>query len=43
VDADSVPTPDWSAGAWPNQEANIDNRVRHVVLSSAAVLRLFAP
>jgi hypothetical protein len=43
VNADSVPTPDWSAGAWPTDAANVNNRVRHVVLPPDAVLRILAP
>jgi hypothetical protein len=38
-----APIPDWSAGAWPNETANVDNRVRYVVLPPAAVARLIAP
>jgi hypothetical protein len=43
VNAASVPTPDWSATTWPNDTDNVNNRVRHVVLPAAAVLRVLAP
>jgi hypothetical protein len=38
-----APIPDWSAAVWPNQDANIDNRVRHILLPPAAVRRVVAP
>jgi len=38
-----APIPDWSAGVWPDENANVNNRVRHVVLPPAAVRRLIAP
>ena len=38
-----APIPDWSAAVWPNGDAHVDNRVRHVLLPPAAVRRVIAP
>ena len=38
--AEDAPSPDWSAAAWPDEGANIDNGVRNVVLPAAAIRRL---
>lgn len=38
--AASAPVPDWSAGTWPDEEANIDNFVRNFVLPAAAARRI---
>jgi hypothetical protein len=35
--ATGAPEPDWSAAAWPDDRANIDNRVRRVLLPPAAL------
>jgi len=40
--AATAPIPDWSAGVWPDDEANVDNAVRHLLLPPAAVRRLIA-
>jgi hypothetical protein len=42
-DVSQAPTPDWTAGAWADEDANLDNGVRHVLLPPAAVRRLIAP
>jgi hypothetical protein len=42
-DPDQAPIPDWSAPAWPLEETNINNRVRHVLLPPGAVRHLIAP
>jgi hypothetical protein len=41
--AAEAPVPDWSAATWPDQNAHVDNRVRHVLLPPAAVRRISAP
>jgi hypothetical protein len=41
--ADRAPIPDWSATAWPDENANINNRVRHILLPPGAVRFLIAP
>jgi hypothetical protein len=38
-----APIADWSAATWPDENAHIDNRVRHVLLPPAAVRRISAP
>jgi hypothetical protein len=38
-----APIPDWSAAAWPDEDAQIDNRVRHLLLPPAALRRVLAP
>jgi hypothetical protein len=38
-----APIPDWAAALWPDENANLDNRVRHVLWPPAAVRRLIAP
>jgi len=43
ADVSQAPTPNWTAAVWTGEDANIDNRVRHVVLPPAAVRRLIAP
>jgi hypothetical protein len=42
-DAAHVPVPDWSAAAWPNERANLDNLVRNFLFPPAAIRRLAAP
>jgi len=41
--AAEAPNPDWSAAIWPDENANVNNRVRHVLLPPAAVRRISAP
>ena len=38
-----APIPDWSAAVWSNEDAHVNNRVRHVLLPPAAVRRIVAP
>ena len=41
--AAEAPIPDWSAAVWPDDNAHVDNRVRHVLLPPAALRRVIAP
>jgi hypothetical protein len=41
--AASAPVPDWSAAAWPNESANLDNTVRNFLLPPAAIRRVTGP
>ena len=38
--AADAPVPQWSAAAWPGEDANVDNGVRNVLLPASAVRRL---
>lgn len=42
ADAAQAPTPDWTAAAWPDEDTNVLNGVRHVLLPPAAVRHLIA-
>ena len=42
-DVAEAPIPDWSAAVWADEDAHIDNRVRHVLLPAAAVRRVVTP
>jgi hypothetical protein len=39
-DAASAPLPNWSAAAWPSENANLDNTVRNFLLPPAALRRV---
>ena len=38
--AATAPAPNWSAAAWPNEAANLDNTVRNFLFPPAAIRRL---
>jgi hypothetical protein len=42
-DVARAPIPDWSAGVWPDEDAHLDNDVRHILLPAAAIHRVIAP
>jgi hypothetical protein len=41
-DVAAAPIPDWSAAAWPNEDAHLDNHVRRTLVPPAALRRVIA-
>ena len=40
ADTTKAPMPDWTPATWPDENTNLDNRVRHFLLSNAALARI---